>query len=75
MLIAELFLNPSRDHSWKHHPERHKTGADGIVRGFVLAVREVNQIEHIRREAKSIAELLNGDGDVYPQKVFGLRHR
>ncbi len=59
MLVTDYVLQPAAEHSRQHHPQRHETGANRIMGGFMLAARDVDHVEHVCGEAKAVAELLD----------------
>ena len=46
-------------HARNHHAKSHEGCAERVMSRFPRAFREIYQIEHERREAESISELLN----------------
>ena len=62
--LADELLQPSGHHARQHHSQGHEARADGVVGRAVLALREVDEVEHVGREAKSVAKLLDEDAGV-----------
>ena len=71
MAVADGLLKPAGGHARKHHAESHESGAYGIMRGLVLAVAEIDKVEHIGRETESVAELLDEHTQVYGEQRVG----
>ena len=62
--VADELLQPSGHHARQHHSQGHEARADGVVGRAVLALREIDEVEHVGREAKSVAKLLDEDAGV-----------
>ena len=71
-LVSHRFLQPSGGHARNHHAERHESGADGIVGGLVFVVGKADEVKHVGRKAKAVAELLDEYAEVDDEQGFGL---
>ena len=70
--ITHRFLEPSGGHAGEHHAESHEAGAYRIVGRAERAFTEVDEIEHIGREAESVTELLDEDTGIDREHIGGL---
>ena len=70
--VADRFLDVTGNKTRQHHAQRHKGGADGIVRRLELALAEVHHIQHVGREAETVTKLLDAQGDGDNDDVRGL---
>ena len=57
--------HPTGDHAWKHHAERLHGCEDAENGGTALALREIDEVEHIGCETETVAKLLNENTEVY----------
>ncbi len=70
--VTDRFLDVTGNEARQHHAQRHKGGADGIVRRLELALAEVHHVQHVSRETEAVAKLLNAQGDSDNHDVSGL---
>lgn len=70
--VANGFLYVSSKHAWYHHAQCHESGANSVVRCLKLALREIYHIEHIGRETKAVAKLLNSNSNTDIYNILGL---
>ena len=70
--VSYGIFEPSGYHARQHHTECHESGADGVMCGFALALAEVEHIEHVGGEAKSVSELLDEDTGADNEKIGRL---
>ena len=62
--VTEMVCHPTCQHTWNHHTQSLEGCTNAEHGGGALTLREIDEVEHISREAKAIAELLNQHADV-----------
>ena len=72
MFVADELLQPAGGHTRQHHAQSHEGRTDSVVGGFVFAVGEVDEVEHVGRETKSVAKLFDEDTEVDDEEALGL---
>ena len=75
MRITDVLLQPAAPCIWQIHSQRHETGANRVVRGLMLAARDVNHVEHEGRESEAITKLFDNHAGADHKQIFGLRIR
>ena len=73
MEVAQVVGHPTGNHTRNHHAQGLHGGADAEDGGTALALREIDEVEHVGGEAEAVAELFDEDAEVDDEQGGRIR--